>query len=85
MSKFTSIFKKFDKIIFKQVDTYKSSSFYLQSLDQFNTLDENVQKIIKQTTSFLVSPAYLVVAFILSIEILKESQRQRHFKNLYNT
>ena len=65
MSKFTSIFKKFDKIIFKQVDAYKSSSFYLQSLDQFNTLDENVQKLIKQISSFFIIILPIsVVAFI---------------------
>lgn len=62
MSKFTSIFKKFDKFIFKQVDAYKASSFYLQSLDQFNTLDENIQKIIKQVSSFFIilSPIFFV-------------------------
>ena len=67
MSKFTSIFKKFDKIIFKQVDAYKSSSFYLQSLDQFNTLDENVQKLIKQISSFFIIILPIAVVAIIFI------------------
>jgi len=67
MSKFTSIFKKFDKIIFKQVDAYKSSSFYLQSLDQFNTLDENVQKLIKQISSFFIITLPIAVVAIIFI------------------
>ena len=75
MSKFTSIFKKFDKIIFKQVDAYKSSSFYLQSLDQFNTLDENVQKVIKQVSSFFIIflPIVLVaIIFLIIGKLMKE-------------
>jgi hypothetical protein len=79
MSKFTSIFKKFDKVIFKQVDTYKSSSFYLQSLDQFNTLDENIQKFIKQTSSFFIILLPIAIVTFIFLNNRKIEERV-HFK-----
>ena len=69
MSKFTSVFKRFDKLIFKQVDAYKSSSFYLQSLDQFNALDESVQKLIKQIYSFTLIVLPLAIIGLLFFQI----------------
>ncbi len=85
MSKFTSIFKKFDKIIFKQVDAYKSSSFYLQSLDQFNTLDENVQKLIKQVSSFLIIFLPIVVVILIFFNNRKIDERVNFKKNILKT
>ena len=85
MSKFTSIFKKFDKIIFKQVDAYKSSSFYLQSLDQFNTLDENVQKLIKQISSFLIIILPIAVISIIFINNRNIDNRVSFKKEILKT
>ena len=85
MSKFTSIFKKFDKIIFKQVDAYKSSSFYLQSLDQFNTLDENVQKLIKQISSFFIIILPIAVVAIIFINNRNIDKRVSFKKEILKT
>ncbi|MEC8624139.1 MAG: hypothetical protein VXY34_04910 [Bdellovibrionota bacterium] len=85
MSKFTSIFKKFDKIIFKQVDAYKSSSFYLQSLDQFNTLDENVQKIIKQVSSFFIIFLPIALVFAIFLNNKKIGDRVKFKKDILKT
>ena len=85
MSKFTSIFKKFDKIIFKQVDAYKSSSFYLQSLDQFNTLDENVQKLIKQISSFFIIILPIAVVAIIFINNRNIDNRVSFKKEILKT
>ena len=85
MSKFTSIFKKFDKIIFKQVDAYKSSSFYLQSLDQFNTLDENVQKVIKQVSSFFIIFLPIVLVAIIFFNNRKIDERVSFKKDILRT
>tara|TARA_Y100001954_G_scaffold52427_1_gene55765 strand:- start:4795 stop:5415 length:621 start_codon:yes stop_codon:yes gene_type:complete len=85
MSKFTSIFKKFDKIIFKQVDAYKSSSFYLQSLDQFNTLDENVQKIIKQVSSFFIIFLPIALVFAIFLNNKKIGDRVKFKRDILKT
>ena len=85
MSKLTSVFKNFDKLIFKQVDAYKSSSFYLQTLDQFNALDENAQKLIKQIYSFSLILLPLVVIGLLFFQIQKVSKNVTLKKDLLKT
>ena len=85
MSKLTSVFKNFDKLIFKLVDAYKSSSFYLQTLDQFNALDENAQKLIKQIYSFSLILLPLVVIGLLFFQIQKVSKNVTLKKDLLKT
>ena len=85
MSKLTSVFKRFDKFIFKQVDAYKSSSLYLQSVDQFNSLDEDVQKIVKQVTSFTIILFPIVIIAFLFFKIQNVSKNVTLKKGLLKT
>ena len=74
-----------DYNIFKQVDAYKSSSFYLQSLDQFNTLDENVQKIIKQVSSFFIIFLPIALVFAIFLNNKKIGDRVKFKKDILKT
>lgn len=69
-----SLFKSFDKLIFKQVENYLTTPSFQQLYERFSSMDEDLQKIINQVCSIL---AVLVPIFIVSFLYFKNVQTRK--------
>lgn len=62
MSDSTSLFQKIDQFIFRQVDQFKNTSFFMKLQDKYTALDDNLQKILQQ---ILVLALFLIPLLLL--------------------
>jgi hypothetical protein len=84
MSNNSSIFQKIDEFVFGQIESLITNTNFQQFLDQFSSLEENVQKVLNYIFSVLIVIIPLIIVIGLEIYHFTLSSKMNIKWNIYS-
>ena len=70
MNKIFSFYRHIDEFLFKRMDKFKDSSYYLKYVEELSKFDESIQRKINQTLGYLLFLLPFLIIFILFLNNL---------------
>ena len=70
MNKIFFFYRHIDEFLFKRIDKFKDSSYYLKYVEELSKFDESIQRKINQTLGYLLFSLPFLIIFILFLNNL---------------